>query len=61
MKPAKVSFDFLITQKEGSRWRYRVVLEGTHPEVDDIIEIESSLLMTSTISFKLTNIDKSST
>ena len=39
MKPGKVSFDFLITKQEGSRWRYKIILEGTDPEVDDIIEI----------------------
>lgn len=39
MKPIKVAFDILITKKEGSRWRFRVLLEGTDPEVDDIIEI----------------------
>ena len=31
MKPGKVSFDFLITKQEGSRWRYRLNLEGTDP------------------------------
>lgn len=60
MKPIKVSFDLLITKKEGSRWRFRVVLEGTDPEVDDVIEIESNLMVTSTVSFKVTNVDKSS-
>lgn len=34
-------------------------LEGTEPEPDDIIDIESNLLVTSTISFKMTNTDKS--
>jgi hypothetical protein len=31
MKPIKVSFDLLITRNQGSRWRYRVNLEGTEP------------------------------
>ena len=31
MKPCKVSFDFLITKQEGSRWRYRLNIEGTDP------------------------------
>lgn len=61
MKPLKLSFDFLITKQEGSRWRYRLNLEGTDPEVDDIIEIESNLLVTSTVSFKITNIEKQPT
>lgn len=26
MKPIKVAFDILITKKEGSRWRFRVLL-----------------------------------
>ena len=58
MKPGKASFDFLVTRKEGSRWRYRVQLEGTEPEPDDMIEIESNLLVTSSISFKMTNHEK---
>ena len=58
MKPGKVSFDFLITRQEGSRWRFKINMEGTEPEPDDFIEIESSLLVTSTISFKMTNTDK---
>jgi hypothetical protein len=37
MKPGKVSFDFLISREEGSRWRFKVLLEGTEPEPDDII------------------------
>ena len=37
MKPIKAAFDFLITKREGSRWRFRIILEGTDPEVDDII------------------------
>ncbi len=60
MKPGKASFDFVVVRKEGARWRYRVVVEGTEPDPDDIIEIESNLLVTSTISFKMTNTDKSS-
>ena len=55
MKPGKVSFDFLIIREEGSRWRYKVQLEGTDPDPDDFIEIESSLLVTTTVNFKMTN------
>ena len=60
MKPGKASFDFVVVRQEGARWRYRMSIEGTEPEPDDIIDIESNLLVTSTISFKMTNIDKSS-
>jgi hypothetical protein len=60
MKPGKASFDFVIVRQEGARWRYRMTLEGTDPEPDDIIDIESNLLVTSTVSFKMTNTDKSS-
>lgn len=59
MKPGKIMFDFLITREEGARWRYKIQIEGTEPEPDDIIEIESSLLVTSSVSFKMTNSDKS--
>lgn len=58
MKPGKASFDFVILRKEGARWRYRLSIEGTEPDPDDIIDIESNLLVTSTISFKMTNTDK---
>jgi hypothetical protein len=58
MKPGKASFDFVILRQEGARWRYRMTLEGTEPEPDDVIEVESNLLVTSTISFKMTNTDK---
>ena len=58
MKPGKAVFDFVIVRQEGARWRYRLVLEGTEPEPDDIVDIESNLLITSTISFKMTNTDK---
>jgi hypothetical protein len=37
MKPIKVSFDLVITRKEGSRWRYKVNAEGLEPEPDDVI------------------------
>jgi hypothetical protein len=60
MKPGKAMFDFLVMREEGSRWRFRVQVEGTEPEPDDVIEIESGLLVTSTINFKMTNSDKTS-
>jgi hypothetical protein len=31
MKPIKATFDLLINKKEGSRWRFKIVLEGTDP------------------------------
>jgi len=37
MKPGKATFDFLVTRQEGSRWRFKVQLEGTDPEPDDVI------------------------
>ena len=61
MKPGKVMFDFLITRKEGSGWRYKVQLEALDPEPDDVIKIESNPLVTSTVSFKLTNSEKTQT
>ena len=39
MKPGKASFDFVIVRQEGARWRYRMSIEGTEPEPDDIIDI----------------------
>lgn len=31
MKPIKVAFDLIISRQEGSRWRYRINIEGTEP------------------------------
>lgn len=48
-------FDLVIEEKTGPRWRYKVSLEATEPDVDDTIEIESPLLVTTSVAFKLTN------
>ena len=48
-----------MKKAEGPKWRYKLVLEATEPEPDDVIHFESALLVTSSVSFKLTNWQKS--
>lgn len=59
LKPSKFSFDFVVKKAEGPKWRYKLMLEATEPEPDDVIHFESALLVTSSVSFKLTNWQKS--
>lgn len=47
--------DFVVEEKTGPRWRYKLSLEATEPDVDDVIEIEAPLLVTNSVSFKLSN------
>lgn len=59
LKPGKFTFDFVVKKAEGPKWRYRIALEATEPDPDDIVEFESALLVTSSVSFRLTNWQKS--
>merc|ERR1712003_129709 len=42
----------------GGRWRDKISLEASAPDVDDVIAIESALHRTSSVVFELKNIDK---
>ena len=69
MKPFKILIDLLINISTGGRWkylikiiiysRYKLQLEASEPDVDDIITIYSPLNKTASVSFKLTNRYKS--
>jgi hypothetical protein len=45
----------LVYKSSGGRWRFDLELEATDPDPDDVIQIQSSLNTTSSVSFKLTN------
>ncbi|CAD8117028.1 unnamed protein product [Paramecium sonneborni] len=55
MKPLKASLEFIVLRQSGGRWKYKIVLEATQPDEDDVIIISSPLNKTTSVSFKLTN------
>ena len=58
MKPFKSVIDILVFKKSGGRWKFKISLEATQPDVDDLIIIRSPMNKTTSVSFKLTNISK---
>jgi hypothetical protein len=38
-KPFKFTFDIVIIESEGGRWRKKVLVESLEPDPDDFIEI----------------------
>jgi len=55
LKPFKAQAELVIYKSSGGRWKFNAVFEATEPQVDDIININSPLQKTSSVSFKLTN------
>ena len=55
MKPFKTNFDLCVYRELGGLWKFKIYLESTEPDVDDIITIHSALHKTTSISFKLSN------
>lgn len=55
MKPFKASLEFIVLRQSGGRWKYKIQLEATEPEEDDVILISSPLNKTTSVQFKLTN------
>ena len=55
MKPFKTTVDFIIKRKQGGVWKYKLVLESTHPNVDDTIILSAAIHKTASVSFRLTN------
>lgn len=55
LKPYKAQAELVIYKSSGGRWKFNAVFEATEPQVDDIININSPLQKTSSVSFKLTN------
>jgi precorrin-6x reductase len=51
----KASIEFIVLRQSGGRWKFKVQLEATEPEEDDVIVISSPLNRTTSVSFKLTN------
>lgn len=59
MKPFKTTLDLLISIESGGRWKFKLTLEATEPDEDDIIHIFSPINKTSSVSFRLSNRYKS--
>jgi len=55
MKPFKSFAEIILLKPSGGRWRFRIQLESTEPEVDDQILITSPLNTTSSVQFRLNN------
>ena len=55
LRPFKASAELLVYKSSGGRWKFNCVFEAAEPDVDDVINIKSSLNKTSSVSFKLTN------
>lgn len=55
MKPFKSSIDLLISIESGGRWKFKLSLEATEPDEDDVIQIFSPINKTSSVSFRLAN------
>ncbi|CAD8058009.1 unnamed protein product [Paramecium sonneborni] len=55
MKPFKANIEFIVLRQTGGRWKYKIILEATKPDEDDVIIISSPLNKTASVSFQLTN------
>ena len=51
--------EFIVLRQSGGRWKYKIQLEATEPDEDDVILISSPLNKTTSVQFKLTNKTKS--
>ena len=49
MKPFKASLEFIVLRQSGGRWKYKIVLEATPPDEDDVILISSPLNKTTSV------------
>lgn len=47
--------DIVIKRNLGGLWKFKLLLEAIHPNVDDVIILSSPLHKTSSIEFKLSN------
>ncbi|KAL4497051.1 hypothetical protein ABPG72_002207 [Tetrahymena utriculariae] len=55
MKPFKTNIDFIIHRKMGGLWKFKITLESSPPNEDDIIVLSAPLDTVDTVSFRLTN------
>lgn len=55
MKPFKTTIDFVIHRKLGGLWKFKIILESSPPNEDDVIVLSSPLDAIDTVSFRLTN------
>ena len=49
--------DLLVTCEGGGRWRYRIVLEATEPDIDGTLTVYANVMQTGTISVPLPELD----
>ena len=49
--------DLLVTCEGGGRWRYRIALEATEPDIDGTLTVYANVLQTGTISVPLPELD----
>lgn len=54
-KPFHASAHLVIKRRTGGRWPFEIMMEALPPKPDDIIQIQSKLHNTSTVTFRLKN------
>lgn len=55
LRPVRTTLDLSVEKKSGGRWRFKLNVEATDPDIDDVIEIQSPIHKTSSVSFRLCN------
>mmetsp|Transcript_41492 Transcript_41492/g.36868 ORF Transcript_41492/g.36868 Transcript_41492/m.36868 type:complete len:163 (+) Transcript_41492:79-567(+) len=58
LKPFKTQIELLVNKSSGGRWKFKLNIEASTPDVDDTIYITSPLNRTASVSFRLSNIYK---
>ena len=56
LRPFRTEVDFVLRKKSGGQWIYKIILESTPPDPDDVITIKSSINNESYITFTLENV-----
>lgn len=54
-KPFRCTVDFVVLRKTGGSWKFKILLESTPPNEDDVIILSAAIGESDTVSFKLTN------
>ena len=56
LRPFRTEVEFILRKKSGGQWNYKIILEATNPDPDDIINIKASLNKESYVTFNLENV-----